>query len=532
MAYIETRETNQGTMHWVRWRSAEKKTEAGAPKPEGERFTDRRLAEKFKADVEYHGHRYPRNFVPKHGYVTETELAVMQDLARRAAAPPMPLIDAVHDYVNHLSGIQPKTRADYHGLVSNLMAPFAPFAEADIADLGTFTKRDVGDWVNWLADGERDPEDERVWLRTRKAPKTISNAHGLLHAAAKSFTEGERPLRRFNPCAGTNLPTVDDAIAEEDVFLTGADYEILRAAAKPKHWPIIDAFMGTGMRFGELAAQQVRDYTPGVQTRVQRAWHTIAGQQRELDRPKGKRGRRRISLDPATDEAFARCAHGKSDPEAFVFTAERGGPLRHNHFYLLCWLPTVYRAVRCEQHRAADRETGRLVDGEMLRLRQIRQLDASWLRPCLCAGTLTKVPRVHDLRHSHVSWLIAKGVPLGVISRRIGHDDVSFTDTRYGHLMPESERQAADAIRAIRTAAAFPVRLSGGAAEVQDGAASAVVPVGAGELVEVVDGGELGAEDADDAADAADLAQRQGDDVQVGAVEVDGACDGAAVEAA
>jgi len=450
MASIETRELKSGELvHWVRWRKGGR----AVGKPEGERFDDLKLAVKFKSDVEYYKHEYPPCFVPKHGYVTEAEMAVLRELAARAAAPSMPLLDAIRDYIDHLTGIQDKTRSDYHAYANNYFATFPAFAAADVMDLGTFTKRDVADWINWMDKGVPDPDNERAWLRAPLAPKTVANVHGLLYSAAKSWTEGERPPRSFNPCTDSNLPEIDDAIEEEDVFLTGSEYEILRAAAKPKHWPILDAFVGTGMRFSELASQQLQDYTPGVQTRVDRTWHTISGQQRELARPKGKRGRRRISLDPATDEAFSRGAHGKTAAQDFIFTAEQGGALRHNHFYILCWQPTVYRAVRCEVHRARDREVGMEFDGELVRLRQMRDLRMPWLRPCLCEGTLAKVPRVHDLRHSHVSWLIAKGVPLSVVSRRIGHDSPTFTDQRYGHLMPESERHAADAIGAIRGAA-------------------------------------------------------------------------------
>jgi integrase len=44
---------------------------------------------------------------------------------------------------------------------------------------------------------------------------------------------------------------------------------------------------------------------------------------------------------------------------------------------------------------------------------------------------------VHDLRHSHASQLIAEGLPLPVISRRLGHKSIQVTIDRYGHLMPE-----------------------------------------------------------------------------------------------
>ena len=50
---------------------------------------------------------------------------------------------------------------------------------------------------------------------------------------------------------------------------------------------------------------------------------------------------------------------------------------------------------------------------------------------------MTKRPRVHDLCHSHASQLIAEGLPLPVISRRLGHKSIQVTIDRYGHLMPE-----------------------------------------------------------------------------------------------
>lgn len=45
---------------------------------------------------------------------------------------------------------------------------------------------------------------------------------------------------------------------------------------------------------------------------------------------------------------------------------------------------------------------------------------------------LLKRPRIHDLRHSHASWLIAVKVPLPVIQRRMGHESITTTvDTHY-----------------------------------------------------------------------------------------------------
>ena len=53
--------------------------------------------------------------------------------------------------------------------------------------------------------------------------------------------------------------------------------------------------------------------------------------------------------------------------------------------------------------------------------------------------------RSHDLRHLHASLLIAAGVPLAVISKRLGHSTISITSELYGHLLRDPNRQAAEA---------------------------------------------------------------------------------------
>jgi integrase len=44
--------------------------------------------------------------------------------------------------------------------------------------------------------------------------------------------------------------------------------------------------------------------------------------------------------------------------------------------------------------------------------------------------------RLHDLRHSHAALLIDMGVPILLISERLGHEDVETTLRTYGHLYP------------------------------------------------------------------------------------------------
>lgn len=52
--------------------------------------------------------------------------------------------------------------------------------------------------------------------------------------------------------------------------------------------------------------------------------------------------------------------------------------------------------------------------------------------------------RVHDLRHSHVAYLIEKGVDALLIRDRLGHKDIRITLNTYGHLYPNQQRIVAN----------------------------------------------------------------------------------------
>ncbi len=61
------------------------------------------------------------------------------------------------------------------------------------------------------------------------------------------------------------------------------------------------------------------------------------------------------------------------------------------------------------------------------------------------------VIRVHDLRHSHVSLLIEIGFNIIVISKCIGHKDVSVTLDTYGHLYPGKDKEVALGLHSANT---------------------------------------------------------------------------------
>jgi len=77
------------------------------------------------------------------------------------------------------------------------------------------------------------------------------------------------------------------------------------------------------------------------------------------------------------------------------------------------------------------------------------RLTRRWQDACVSLG----LPRVsfHALRHTHASALIADGVDVVMISRRLGHKNPTVTLNVYAHLFEPDDRKAADAIQAVFT---------------------------------------------------------------------------------
>jgi len=68
---------------------------------------------------------------------------------------------------------------------------------------------------------------------------------------------------------------------------------------------------------------------------------------------------------------------------------------------------------------------------------------------------------LHSLRHSHASSLLSNGVPIAVVSERLGHSDQNITLSIYSHALPADTKAAAkvwnDAMADVITAARKPV---------------------------------------------------------------------------
>jgi integrase len=69
----------------------------------------------------------------------------------------------------------------------------------------------------------------------------------------------------------------------------------------------------------------------------------------------------------------------------------------------------------------------------------------SW-KPLLRKAGLPHSTRFHDLRHSCITLLLSKGIPVKVVSEMAGHGDVAVTLTIYAAVLPHIQGACADGI--------------------------------------------------------------------------------------
>ena len=89
-------------------------------------------------------------------------------------------------------------------------------------------------------------------------------------------------------------------------------------------------------------------------------------------------------------------------------------------------------------------DNGSPVDPDYLDKKFRRLLTDNGLRPI----------RFHDLRHTHATLLLMEHVAVKVVSERLGHSSINITQDIYSHVLPEMQKEAADAIDRVFAKAA------------------------------------------------------------------------------
>jgi integrase len=236
-----------------------------------------------------------------------------------------------------------------------------------------------------------------------------------LHRALQRAVENETLPR--NVASLVRVPNVE--VKEVEILSADEIGVVLAKLEGHALYPIVALSLATGMRRGELLALRWEDVDlDGATLRVGRALEETSAGLR-FKAPKNRHGRRMISLPPSAIDALrahrlkqlelrVTLGQGKPEPGALVFSTIEGAPLSPDN------------------------------------------LSRDWRR----AVTALDLPRVmfHGLRHSHASALIASGLDVLTVSRRLGHGSPVVTLNTYAHLFAKTDEKAADAIEAaLRT---------------------------------------------------------------------------------
>lgn len=303
-----------------------------------------------------------------------------------------------------LTGIEAGTREGYLREAERTFLPVLGDYPVD-----AITEQAIGKWLAW--------QEKQTVHRDRNKPiaerefvssKTIKNAHSLLSGVLAAAVK--QKLATENPAYGMRLPK---GVRRDAVFLSPAEFETLLHFTRPQHRGLLLFLAGSGTRWGEATALTWSDLTRHVEVptvRITKAWKRGAtGEAAPLRHPKTSRSLRTVSLTHEIVQALGPVG----EPDALIFASENGTRVKHSNFTTRVWNPAVARATNAE-HCA---EIG---------------------------GTrLPRAPHIHDLRHTHASWLIARGVPLTYIQARLGHESITTTSDTYGHLQPDAHEQMA-----------------------------------------------------------------------------------------
>jgi integrase len=238
------------------------------------------------------------------------------------------------------------------------------------------------------------------------APRTVGHVHRLLH---RIFGHAVKwGVITANPIAAAEPPRVPPT--EIEILEPGEIKTVLKALRGRPLYPVAVIGLATGLRRGEIAALRWGDVDfDGGKIRVGRSLEqTNAGL--TFKAPKTKAGRRAISIPPSIlielrdhwrgqQEQRLALGLGKAGHDDLVFARADGS----------AWPPD--------------------------------SLTTAWQKT-VAALKLPKVT-LHALRHTHVSQLIASGLDVVTVSRRIGHSNPTVTLGVYSHLFGNTDERAA-----------------------------------------------------------------------------------------
>jgi integrase len=268
--------------------------------------------------------------------------------------------------------LKPKTRVGYESLLRVQILPSFGGTPLDAID-GLAIRR----WVASL---------HGTGLSASRIRQSYQVLRQLLSSAV------DCGLLEQNPSERLKLPR--DSRSEMSC-ITAEEVERLAEAVPIRYKPLIHVLAYGGLRWGEASALRRGrcDLDAGLLL-VAESISDVNGKV-VFGQTKTYRVRKTRIPDFLVSELRDHLERVAPRPDALVFTAERGGPLRNANFRNRVWYPA------------------------------------------LDVAGLPRSIRIHDLRHTCASLLIRQGVHPKAIQHHLGHSSINITMDRYGHLLPD-----------------------------------------------------------------------------------------------
>ncbi|TAK14481.1 MAG: site-specific integrase [Anaerolineae bacterium] len=343
---------------------------------------------RWLAQVRIQGKRISKNFETQkecRNWVKQMQAQIETGLSWESVK--LTLGEYLNRWLKDIEGsVRPKTRFQYIGIVNNHLIP-----QLGKIKLGDLQPHQVQQLYNSLREQGH-------------SQRNVQLIHSVLHRALK--VASKQGLIGRNPASAVALPKI--STKEMKVLDDNQARQMMIAAAGHRYEALLHLAVTTGMRMGELLGLKWTDldWASGILT-VHRQVQRLPGKGFVFPEPKTKAGRRMIELGPNTIRLLGEHRNQQEleskrpswQENGLIFPSNKGTP--------------------------ADQRNLNRIFKELLKHAGLPEI------------------RFHDLRHTAATLMLLNGIPLMVVSRRLGHSKPSVTLDIYGHYLPGMQKEAA-----------------------------------------------------------------------------------------
>ena len=327
-----------------------------------------------------------------------TKLAGMQEKSRSgiAATPGRLTLKAfLESWMQDVQEprLSPATYQTYEGYIRNHVVP-----ALGSKPLGQLTASDLREFLG-------------AKRREGKSAATVKQIHAIIRSALQHAMREDLVPRNV-----AKLVVVSNPVRKEVEPLTPEEAKKLLKAAKGHDWEALwTLYVGLGLRRGEALGLRWSDVDlENGRLRIVQSLQRSRGELR-LKSPKTDTSRRRIVLPAFCIDALTRHRTSEREklaslglpigPTTLVFTSQAGTPIEPRN---------VNRAFEA-----------------LLKKAELRRV------------------KLHDLRHTCASLLLAEGVAPRVVMELLGHSAIAVTMNSYSHVIPALQDDSAQRMDAL-----------------------------------------------------------------------------------